>query len=230
MLDVDQACKELELVLDAGARWICMRPGPLYGRSPADPYFDPFWSRVNEAGITVGYHAIGGTSPYDDMFAGAWSQPASGDKYYNANLRQALFPGERPAMDTLTSFVLGSFFQRFPNIRVAIVEMGCTWVPYFLHSLDHAGGLLDRRVEAFGHRLTEKPSDVFKQNVWISPFPEEDVVGLANLIGASQVLMGSDWPHPEGNHYPAEYTECLEGLSEGDIRLIMRDNALGLVS
>ena len=230
MLDVDQACKELELVLDAGARWICMRPGPLYGRSPADPYFDPFWSRVNEAGITVSYHAIGGTSPYDDMFAGAWSQPASGDKYYNANLRQALFPGERPAMDTLTSFVLGSFFQRFPNIRVAIVEMGCTWVPYFLHSLDHAGGLLDRRVEAFGHRLTEKPSDVFKQNVWISPFPEEDVVGLANLIGASQVLMGSDWPHPEGNHYPAEYTECLEGLSEGDIRLIMRDNALGLVS
>ena len=34
----------------------------------------------------------------------------------------------------LTSLVLGSFFERFPNIKVAIVEMGCTWVPYLLHS------------------------------------------------------------------------------------------------
>jgi predicted TIM-barrel fold metal-dependent hydrolase len=230
MLDVDMACAELELVLAEGARWICLRPGPLYGRSPADPYFDPFWSRVNEAGITVGYHAIGGASPYDDMYTGAWCQPGSGDKYYNANLHQALFPGERPAMDTLTSLVLGSFFQRFPNIRVAIVEMGCTWVPYFMHSLDHAGGLLDRKVAAFGHTLTEKPSDVFKRHVWISPFPEEDVVGLADLIGADHVLMGSDWPHPEGNHYPAEYLECLEGMADTDVRRIMRDNALGLVS
>ena len=230
MLDVDMAVAELELVLDTGARWICMRPGPLYGRSPADPYFDPFWARVNEAGITVGYHAIGGASPYDDMYRDSWCRPASGDKYYNANLRQALFPGERPAMDTLTSFILGAFFQRFPNIRVAIVEMGCTWVDYFLHSLDHAGGLLDRRVAAFGHTLTEKPSDVFKQHVWISPFPEEDVVGLAELIGADHVLMGSDWPHPEGNHYPAEYIECLDGMSDADIRRIMRDNALELVS
>ena len=230
MLDVDMAVAELELVLDAGARWICMRPGPLYGRSPADPYFDPFWARVNDAGITVGYHAIGGASPYDDMYRDSWCRPASGDKYYDANMRQALFPGERPAMDTLTSFVLGAFFQRFPNIRVAIVEMGCTWVEYFLHSLDHAGGLLDRRVAAFGHTLTEKPSEVFKQHVWISPFPEEDVVGLAGLIGADHVLMGSDWPHPEGNHYPAEYLECLDGMSDADIRRIMRENALELVS
>lgn len=164
------------------------------------------------------------------MYADSWARPASSDRYYTANLHQALFPGERPAMDTLTSFLLGSFFQRFPNIRVAIVEMGCTWVPYFLHSLDHAGGLLDRRVEAFGHRLDERPSEVFKRHVWISPFPEEDVIGLAGLIGASQVLMGSDWPHPEGNHYPAEYAECLQGLPADDIRRIMRDNALGLVS
>ncbi len=95
---------------------------------------------------------------------------------------------------------------------------------------DHAGGLLDRKVEAFGHKLTEKPSEVFKQHVWISPFPEEDVVGLANLIGADRVLMGSDWPHPEGNHYPAEYVECIESLPAESIRRIMRENALELIS
>lgn len=230
MLDVDKACTELEFVLERGAKIICLRPGPLYGRSPADPYFDPFWSRINEAGTVVGFHAIGGRSPYDDMFEDCWSKPAAGDRAYMMNLRQALFPGERPAMDTLTSMVLGCYFQRFPNIRVAIVEMGCTWVPYLLHSLDHAGGLLDRRVEAFGHKLTERPSEVVKQNVWISPFPEEDVVGLANIMGANHVLMGSDWPHPEGNHFPAEYVSCIESMDPTSIKRIMHDNAVELVS
>jgi hypothetical protein len=41
--DLDRACKELDRVLDAGARFIMLPPGPAYGRSPGDPYFDPFW-------------------------------------------------------------------------------------------------------------------------------------------------------------------------------------------
>jgi predicted TIM-barrel fold metal-dependent hydrolase len=49
-------------------------------------------------------------------------------------------------------------------------------------------------------------------------------------MGADHVLMGSDWPHPEGNHYPAEYVSCIESLDDADIRRIMRDNALELVS
>jgi predicted TIM-barrel fold metal-dependent hydrolase len=230
MLDVEKACDELEFVQGRGARIICLRPGPLYGRSPADSCFDPFWARVNEAGTVVAYHAIGGASPYDDMYENGWCQPASRDRFYVTNLRQALFPAERPAMDTITALVLGCVFQRFPNLRVAIVEMGCTWVPYLLHSIDHAGGLVDRKVEAFGHRLEIRPSEVVKQHVWVSPFPEEDVVGLARLIGAGRVLMGSDWPHPEGNHYPAEYVSCIESLDDASIRRIMRENALELVT
>jgi predicted TIM-barrel fold metal-dependent hydrolase len=71
---------------------------------------------------------------------------------------------------------------------------------------------------------------VFKENVYISPFPEEDVVGLANLIGVDHVLMGSDWPHPEGNHVPEEYVECIASLDDASIKRIMRDNALGLIA
>ena len=40
--------------------------------------------------------------------------------------------------------------------------------------------------------------------------------------------MGSDWPHPEGNHYPAEYLEGIDSLAPDQIRRIMRDNALEL--
>ena len=90
--------------------------------------------------------------------------------------------------------------------------------------------MLDRRIEAFGAKVDDLPSDVFKEHVYVSPFPEEDVVGLTEHIGVDHVLFGSDWPHPEGNIAPGDYVECIEKLSEGDIKKIMRDNALSLIS
>ena len=61
LTELDLALGELEWVLKRGARVISMRHGPVFTRdgyrSPADPMFDPFWARVQEAGITVAVHA-----------------------------------------------------------------------------------------------------------------------------------------------------------------------------
>ena len=56
MRDLDRACQELDRVLDNGARFVLLPAGPAYGRSPGDPYFDPFWARINEAKAVVSYH------------------------------------------------------------------------------------------------------------------------------------------------------------------------------
>jgi hypothetical protein len=42
--------------------------------------------------------------------------------------------------------------------------------------------------------------------------------------------MGSDWPHGEGTPQPADYIECLDGFADTEVRKIMRENALSLVS
>lgn len=228
--DVDLAVAELERVLELGAELICLRPGPCYGRSPADPYFDPFWSRVNEAGILVTYHALGGREAYDDMMDDHWLRPGTEDAGYTRTLRGVLIGPERPMIDTLASLIVGNFFGRFPNIKLASIEMGSSWVSYLMHMLDHAGGIIERRVEAFGQVVNDKPSDIFKENVYISPFPEEDVVRLAELIGTERVLMGSDWPHPEGNEVPADFGKAISSLPDDQIRRIMRDNALEAMS
>jgi len=75
------------------------------------------------------------------------------------------------------AMVLGNLFGRFPNVKVASIEMGCKWVPYALEPLDHAGGILDRRIEAFGTKVEAMPSEVFKQNVYIFPFPKRTSSG-----------------------------------------------------
>ena len=97
------------------------------------------------------------------------------------------------------AMTLGGLFNRFPKLKVASIEVGAAWVGYCLHELDHAGSnLVERRVTTFDGELVGRPSDVFKQHCYVAPFPEEDVVDLAGLIGADRVLFGSDWPHPEG--------------------------------
>jgi predicted TIM-barrel fold metal-dependent hydrolase len=135
-------------------------------------------------------------------------------------------------MDTLSALILHNLFGRFPKIRVATIELGSGWVPYLLHRLDHIGGgaMTSRRISAFGEPLKDRPSEIFRRNIWVSPWPEENVPNFAKIIGVDHVLMGSDWPHAEGIHQPRDYAQALAGLDRKSVKRIMRDNALALVA
>jgi predicted TIM-barrel fold metal-dependent hydrolase len=229
LLDVDRAVAELEWVLEQGARLITLRPGPAYGRSPADPHFDPFWARVNEAGVLVTFHALEGPSTYTETFRRLWAAPPQRWSQENAILERVVAGLDYAIMDTISALILHNLFGRFPKLRVASVELGASWVPFLLRRLDHAGGLVDRRITAFGQTLSGRPSEIFRQHVWVSPFPEEDIPALTEKIGVGQVLMGSDWPHAEGTPEPADYVQALQKFDAASVKRIMRDNALGLI-
>jgi predicted TIM-barrel fold metal-dependent hydrolase len=135
---------------------------------------------------------------------------------------------ERPIADTITALIADNLFGRFPRLKVLSVEYGSSWVAPLLHKLDHIARLFSKDLWRFGvPPLT--PSDTFRQNVWVAPFFEDDIVGLAKLIGAGHVLNGSDYPHPEGLLWPKEFADELDGLTDADVRLIMRDNFARLV-
>ncbi len=231
VLDPVLATRELEFVLGRGAKIIGLRPGPANGRSQADPAWDPFWSRVQEADVPVAYHTYAGSDSYDDAFNLLWRRYGQNDRAYETNLRSAVFGGDRTILDTAVSLVLANLFGRFPRLRIASIELGCAWVEYCLHVLDHAGlSITDRYIEAFGQRVDERPSEVFRRHFWVSPFPEEDVEGLTRLIGADRVLFGSDWPHAEGTEQPADYVRYIDKLDPADVRLILRENAASLLT
>jgi predicted TIM-barrel fold metal-dependent hydrolase len=70
----------------------------------------------------------------------------------------------------------------------------------------------------------ENPVDVFKRNIYVHPFHEEDPKGLVEVLGADRVLFGSDYPHPEGLADPLNFVDDLKGLPDEDIKLIMGGN------
>ncbi|MGA2931814.1 MAG: amidohydrolase family protein, partial [Acidimicrobiales bacterium] len=125
LADVDEAVRELEWALDAGARTVVMRAaapttvnGPL---SPAADAFDPFWARADEAGITVVVHAgDAGLSSNGYAVDGFSASFRAGP----ARPSIKMFAIERAAHDFLATLILEKLFDRFPNVRVASVENG----------------------------------------------------------------------------------------------------------
>ena len=227
LLDVDEAVAELDWALERGCKVINLTAGPAYGRSPADPHFDPFWARMDEARVICGIHV--GDAGYNRRNAAAWGEDVVPTAFEQSAFQWTHFFGDRPIMETISALIYGNLFGRFPNVRVASVENGSLFVDYLLKLMDKMVGMA-RGGPWPGGRLSDKPSEIFRQYVYVSPFHEEDIRGLVDLIGVDRVLFGSDYPHPEGLAEPNDFAEELSGMSEGDIERIMRGNLADLLA
>lgn len=225
--DPYRAVQELEWVLERGARVACMKPGHAYGRSPAHPIFDPFWARAEEAGLIIGFHI--GESGYNEQYSVDFSEVPDPPPNGKSALQWSSFYGDRPIMDTFAALVMHNLFGRFPRLRVISVENGSMWVPYLLGVMDKMKGM-GRNGQWVGGRVEGRPSDIFKQHIYVSPYPEEDVQALVDVIGADRVLMGSDFPHPEGVAEPNELAERTVGLGADVQRRFLRENAYELLN
>lgn len=227
LLDLERAVAELEFVIEKGARVIALRPGPAYGRSPADPYFDPFWARVSEAELTVAFHI--GESGYNEMMSVWFGEQPNPSSHRQSALQWSCFYGDRPIMDTIAALIFHNLFGRYPNLKVVSVENGSLFIPYLMKVMDKMGGM-GRNGPWLGGRIADKPSRILKRHVFVSPYHEEDIPSLVEAVGASQVVFGSDYPHPEGLAEPVDFVDGIEKLPDREIRMIMRDNSLGLVA
>ena len=227
------AVVELERVLALGARVVQVRLGPVNGMSPAHPHFDPFWARVQEAGVPVALHIT--ASGYEKVISEMWGEDADAEHARRSGLQWYATFATRPAMDTFAALIFHNLFGRFPGLRVLSVENGSRWVPQLLQEMDTAfrfvaGNPMSNWV---GGALTEKPSEVFKEHVWVAPFldhgHEAPVPELIELLGSEHVLFGSDWPHGEGRDTPRHFDAELAGVADDDLVRILRTNTAQLL-
>jgi predicted TIM-barrel fold metal-dependent hydrolase len=220
LLDLGAAIAELDYVLARGARVVSLLFVPVNGRSLAHPDFDPFWARIQEADVPVGFH--GSLSGYNEMFSVQWGEKARPPYNAQSAFQRACFFGERPIMDTLASLVLHNLFGRFPEVQILSIENGSAWVDYLLRVMDK-GAISGYYGEWMGGRIDDEPSEIFKRHVYVAPFDDDDIRRLVDLIGFERVLLGSDYPHPEGLENPSEFLTGA-GLSESEALMVGREN------
>jgi predicted TIM-barrel fold metal-dependent hydrolase len=239
LVDVDFAVSQLEAALAGGCRVIQLLPGPaVWGRSPADPIYDPFWGLMNEAGALLTLHL--GNSGYQERYSADWGEHPDpdgvrGDGPGRSAFQWTMFYRDRPVMETICSLIYSNFFGRFPDINVASVENGAIWVPYLLAAMDNMKGMGRNGPWTNGY-VHGRPSEIFKEKVFVAPHHfTEDIGAIIELIGPSQVLFGSDFPHAEGMSGVDDYRDKAEELAartgrpDDEIRMFLRDNALRLI-
>ena len=224
--ELEKAVAEVEYVIEQGARAVTMRVGPAYGRSPADPYFDPVWARLDEAEVAATYHIADGG--YNRDVSTLWGEEGNPPARLMSAWQWNNTYGDRPIMDTISALIFGNLFGRFPNLRVAAVEHGAEWAPYLVKHMDKSRGL-GRQGPWIGGPLTERPSAIFNRHVRVVPYPEDDVASLTERLGADVLMMGSDYPHAEGLAEPQDFIDLCSEISITDARKILRDNGMALV-
>jgi predicted TIM-barrel fold metal-dependent hydrolase len=219
---VDDARRELEYVLENGARVVLMKPAPVRGlrgwRSPALPEFDPFWRDVEAAGIPVVWHA---SQPPLMDYIDRWEPPTTNSAFEMSAFRWVAL-GHREISDMLASLICHGTLTRFPKLRMASVENGASWIRTLIEDLKGVHGKMPQNFD-------EHPVEVLRRNVWVSPFWEGSVEQVVEWMGWDRVMFGSDYPHPEGLETPRGYFAYAEGMSEKRTRDFMGDNARRLM-
>jgi predicted TIM-barrel fold metal-dependent hydrolase len=221
LADPEWAVRELEWALEHDARTVVMRPAApttIHGQlSPFDEYFDPFWQRVNDVGITVVVHA--GDSGYSSQ---GYAKDGFGATFEGAGRASIkMFNIERAAYDFLMTAMFDRLFDRFPNVRVASVENGSEFLPDLFKKLQST----ERKMPGY---FSGDAVEQFREHVWINPFWEDDVTDIVEMMGADRVIFGSDWPHIEGMPRPLDYAAEVKAFDDESQRRILRDNAMEL--
>jgi uncharacterized protein len=208
-LAVDEARRS---VRELGAVTVVLSNHPVNGRQWYDEVYDPLWAEAERLGVPVAFHGF--QMAYQDHIGRRFM-----DNFALAHA--SAHPVEM--MLALGSLLTGGVFARFPGLRAAFLEGSCSWVPWWLWSLDE-------RVEKFGDderfRLTMPPSEYFRRHCWVSVDPDEAVVRHAiPAIGDGNIVISSDWPHDDSAYPRAIDTFLgLEGVSDESKRKILWDN------
>jgi len=219
LVDVDAAVAELDEVLARDARIVCIKGGPAHTptglASPGDRRFDPFWARVNEAGVTVGVHS--GDAGYG-RYVEDWEPHGEFRAFSHTPLRIVL-SADRPPYETMAALVCQGVFDRFPRVRVASIEAGSEWILPLAKKLKKVYGQMPTGFDS-------DPVETLREHVWVAPYYEDDLAAVKEIMGVERLLFGSDWPHAEGLAEPRTFADDLvsQGFTDSEIRIVMSDN------
>lgn len=224
LFDLDWAVAEAKWLVENGMRVCVMPMGPADGKSPADPYFDPLWKVLDDAGVVVTFHVS--EANFMHPLLEQWGETPLQSRRIGQTAWQWMFSySEIPVMMTMANFVYWNFFERFPNIKMASVENGAEWLPRFLYKMDKMRGMARNGFWPMG-QLKERPSHIFKRHCFVVAYPEDNLKKIIDEMGdADCLLMGSDYPHAEGVPTPRDFvTEACTGLTDEQIHQVMYGN------
>lgn len=211
--DVDTAVAEIRrCVEDYGFKAAFLSPGCIDRRPWHDPHYDPIWAACQDLNVPICFH--GGGQNY--------LKPDFSLEIFDDCMMWHTFSQPLGIMVTAVSLCAGGVLERFPKLRVGLLEGNCSWAQWLFHRLDE-------HYEWMGWfeapNLTKDPSEYFKSNCFLSVEPDEKTaVQYVEWFGDDNLLFSTDYPHGD-----SEYPHAVEKfwklpLSEASKRKIVGPN------
>lgn len=216
--DAGTMVADLQEALKGGFRAIVLRPNPVGGRTLGSPDYERFWAACEQNDVTVliheGTHTRVSTAGAD-RFESHFAQHACSHPF--------------EAMMAFLSLIDGGVLEAHPTLRVAFLESGCAWLPYWLWRLDHVEYAQFRNeVRA---RVKRPPSEYFQRQCWLAIEPGEPLLGeVAKHIGPARFVFGTDFPHLDHDAHIVDHVLAQrDRFGENDLRSVLWDNACRLL-
>ena len=215
--DIGVAVAEVERVVAEHGKAVQL---PLVPREVgAPPYwdtaYDPLWEVLSATGVPISQH-VGGTTYLMGQVLPEDPTPYKG-----------IFQSLPPIFmaECLADWAVSGVLDRWPDLRIVLVEAGVGWIPYFLERLDT---MVDNHGWASypEHALAERPSFYWYRNM-AATF-EQDTTGmrLLDLLGVENLMWATDYPHPDSTWPRSRQVleEHFRDLPRDDVELIASGN------
>jgi len=218
LVDFERAAAMADEALVMGAAALLVASGCPPGHSPSHLALDPVWARAQEAGVPIVFH-VGGTGELIDRSYFRNGLPIPPDFHGGAeNFRSVDYMGiPRPPEQTLATMIFDGVLDRFPELRIGVIEQGAIWVPSWTRQMESAFEAFVRHEERL-RALTLRPTEYVQRQIRFTPYPTEDVGWIISQSGPDVCMFSSDYPHVEGGRRPVERFEASLGDAGDDVR------------
>jgi predicted TIM-barrel fold metal-dependent hydrolase len=204
--DPEAAERELRRVATEGVAGVFVPPFQWSRRPLGDPAHDRVFAAAEECGLPLGIHP---------SLEPKWTAPGRFGEYTSGKYSFFLNVTSADAVrHAFTSLFQYGVLEKFPGLRVLVLESGAGWVGYWLDRMDTV--YASPQGIPVRHVLPEKPSFYFRRQCWISGDPDETALAaIVPVVGADRFFWASDFPHPDHPpDYIPELTRLVQQLPE----------------
>jgi predicted TIM-barrel fold metal-dependent hydrolase len=229
LVDFARAAETAREAIALGAKALMIPSRCPPGHSPSHVAFDAVWGQAQEAGIPILFHVGGEEKINPDYFENGMPRVKDfhgGEENFTSVSYMAI---PMCVMQTLAALIIDGVMDRFPRLKFGVIELGASWLPGWMRSMDSAYLAFFKNEERL-HRLSAKPSEIVRRQVRVTPYPHEDAGWLIREAGEETCLFSSDFPHVEGGRNPLKrFGESLIGTQAGAVNRFYAENFIDLM-
>jgi predicted TIM-barrel fold metal-dependent hydrolase len=163
------------------------------GKPFGHPSYHPIYEAAHEVGLPVAIHVAGDGYGFSQISAGG--VPSTRLEFHT------VIP--QPMVHHLVSFVTHGVFERYPELKLLIVEAGVSWLPWLMWNFDAHAKLLRRE----SPWVKRDPSDYIRDHVRLTTQPLESsprsdqLIDLFEAVGGVEDILcfATDYPHWDGD-------------------------------